>query len=242
MRLARAADFDNVNLDLMYALPSQDLGQARADLEQALALEPEHLSYYQLTLEPNTPFFLAPPPVPNEDESADMHLQGIELLAAHGFRRYEVSAYARPGQRCTHNLNYWTFGDYLGIGAGAHGKRSDIRSGTVERSVRLQHPAAYLSAEQRHRLVSDRRRLHPRDLVLEFAMNALRLTDGFDRQMFERNTGLEFTFIRGQIEKAKQRGLLEQDGPRMRPSELGARFLNDLLCGFSTDEGEYAVA
>jgi oxygen-independent coproporphyrinogen-3 oxidase len=235
VRLARGSGFDNINLDLMYGLPHQDLDQARDDLEQALALEPAHLSYYQLTLEPNTAFFAAPPPMPGDDLAADMQQQGIELLAAHGLVRYEVSAYARPGRRCRHNLNYWTFGDYLGIGAGAHGKRTGAGGGYVERSVRLRHPAAYLSPGNRDRLVSQRRRLSLQDLILEFAMNALRLTDGFDEDLFERTTGLAFAVIRRQLEEAKASGLLEQDGQRLRPSERGGRFLNDLIAAFVPD-------
>jgi oxygen-independent coproporphyrinogen-3 oxidase len=230
-RLARAAGFGNVNLDLMYALPGQRLAQARDDLERALALGPEHVSYYQLTLEPNTAFFAAPPPVAEQDLAADMQDQGVALLAAHGFARYEVSAYARPGRRCRHNLNYWTFGDYLGIGAGAHAKRTHV--GAVERCARLRHPGAYLSAANRGRLVGTRRRLTHADLILEFAMNALRLSDGFERSLFERNTGLTFADIGARVDEAISRGLMEAVGGRLRASERGSRFLDDLIMGFA---------
>jgi oxygen-independent coproporphyrinogen-3 oxidase len=233
----RRAGFDNINLDLMYGLPDQSLVQARRDLEQALDLAPEHVSYYQLTVEPNTAFFAAPPPVPDHDLAADMHQQGTELLAARGFVRYETSAYARPGRRCVHNLNYWSFGDYMGIGAGAHGKRSDGVSGSVERTVRLRHPAGYLDARKVGRFVGSRRRLTDDDLVLEFAMNALRLADGFDRALFERNTGLGFATISKEIDEARALGLLEQQGRRLRASERGGRFLNDLVALFDRAGG-----
>ena len=233
VRLAREAGFENLNLDLMYGLPHQGLAQARSDLAQALALEPEHLSYYQLTLEPNTAFHAAPPTLPDPERIADLHEQGAELLARHGYRRYEVSAYARAGRRCRHNLNYWTFGDYLGIGAGAHGKRTDTAAGSVERTVRLRHPAAYLSEENRDRLVGSTRRLGRGDLVLEFAMNALRLEEGFEADLFERHTGLRLAEITGQIQSATARGLLERNGTRLRPTELGGRFLNNLINLFS---------
>jgi oxygen-independent coproporphyrinogen-3 oxidase len=235
VRLAREAGFDNINLDLMYGLPHQDLDQAREDLEQALELEAEHLSYYQLTLEPNTAFFAAPPPMPDDDLAADMQQQGVDLLAVHGLARYEVSAYARPGRRCRHNLNYWTFGDYLGIGAGAHGKRTCTGGGYVERSVRLRHPAAYLAPRNRDRLVGHRRYLAVQDLIPEFAMNALRLTDGFAEELFQRTTGLAFDAIGRQVEEAKAAGLLEREGRRLRPSERGGRFLDDLIGRFLPD-------
>lgn len=233
--LARNAGFDNINLDLMYGLPEQDLRQARRDLEQALELEPEHISYYQLTLEPNTAFFGDPPPLPDDDRCADMHLQGLERLAALGFVQYEVSAYARPGRRCRHNVNYWTFGDYLGIGAGAHGKRTDADAWRVERSTKLRHPAAYLDPANRDRLVSSRRHLDETDLMLEFAMNAFRLVDGFKPERFERTTGCGFARIARRIAGAEADGLLEWDDNWIRPTERGRWFLNDLIARFASD-------
>lgn len=229
---ARRADFTNLNLDLMYGLPGQTLAQASRDLEEALALKPEHLSYYQLTLEPNTAFHCAPPPLPDEDLTADMHLQGLQILASTGFAQYEVSAYAQPGHRCRHNLNYWRFGDYLGIGAGAHGKLTDTARNQVERRWKLRRPAAYLdpvNSVNSGYLVGGRRTLSAADLVLEFAMNALRLQEGFDCALFERCTGLRFARIAPGVDEACAAGLLFRDGDRIGPTELGQRFLNDLL-------------
>jgi oxygen-independent coproporphyrinogen-3 oxidase len=217
----------------MYGLPGQTLAQARRDLEEALALEPEHLSYYQLTLEPNTAFYQAPPPLPEEDLAADMQLQGVELLADAGYRQYEVSAYARPGYDCRHNRNYWEFGDYLGIGAGAHAKITDLSAQRVERSWKLRQPRAYLDPENAGRLVGGYRTLGSADLVLEFAMNALRLNDGFERGLFEERTGLPFALVAPAVEGAVADGLLERDARAIRATGLGRRFLNDLLQRFS---------
>lgn len=228
---ARAAGFGSLNLDLMYGLPGQTLDQAREDLERALSLEPEHISYYQLTLEPNTAFQASPPPLPEEDLVADMHLQGSEMLADTGYVQYEVSAYALSGHRCRHNLNYWTFGDYLGVGAGAHGKLT-YRDRRVERYAKRRHPAAYLDPGNRSRLVSSRRILHASDLVLEFAMNALRLVDGFESGLFEERTGLSFERISGMLETACRDGLITLYDGRIQPTALGRRFLNDLVARF----------
>ena len=230
--MARAAGFDNLNLDLMVALPGQTLGEAAADLDAALALGPEHLSYYQLTLEPNTPFHMAPPPLPDDDLAADMHDQGVARLAAAGLGQYEVSAYARPGRRCRHNLNYWEFGDYLGVGAGAHAKLTDPVTGRVERSAKQRHPDAYLAAVRDGAFASSRRTLDPDDLVLEFALFALRLNDGFDPMLFEQRTGLSYRAIRARVEAARGDRLLEPDPRRVQPTELGLRFLNDLVARF----------
>jgi len=227
--LARQAGFTNVNLDLMYALPGQSLAQAERDLTIALALAPEHLSYYQLTLEPNTAFHRAPPDLPGEDLAADMHLQGARKLKAAGFGQYEVSAYAQPERRCQHNLNYWEFGDYIGIGAGAHGKLSDPARNRVQRRWKLRHPTAYLDSENAGHLVAGRRTLSAPDRILELAMNALRLTQGFDTELFERRTGIPFEKISADVEKARAAGLLHRTKYKIRPTELGHRFLNDLL-------------
>lgn len=231
--LARRAGFENLNLDLMYGLPGQSPAQARRDLEEALALEPEHLSYYQLSLEPGTPFYQAPPPLPDQDLVADMQLQGAALSEARGFRRYEVSAYAAAQYRCRHNLNYWRFGDYIGIGAGAHGKLTFASPRRrIERHWKLSDPAAYLNPANRNRLIAGERALSEADLVSEFALNALRLTDGFDASLFQRHTGLPFARIAAAIAKARSAGLLappEQGRQRVRPTELGYRFLDNLL-------------
>ena len=234
-RLARESGFENINLDLMYGLPDQGLQQAREDLERALELEPEHLSYYQLTLEPNTVFFAAPPTLPDDDLTADMQLQGAELLAKADFDQYEVSAYARPRRHCRHNINYWTFGDYLGIGAGAHGKRTDTANWHVERSAKLGHPSAYLEPRNRDHLVNSKCVLVEQDLILEFAMNAFRLTNGFAHDLFERHTGLGFDRIAERIAKAEFDGLLTQSGTRINSTERGRLFLNNLIALFASD-------
>jgi coproporphyrinogen III oxidase-like Fe-S oxidoreductase len=219
----------------MYGLPGQTLAQARRDLDEALALEPDHLSYYQLTLEPNTAFHHDPPPLPDEDLIADMQLQGAQILTAVGLEQYEVSAYAQRGRRCRHNLGYWELGDYLGIGAGAHGKVTDPWRKVVERRWKLRDPSAYLDPANRNRLVSGERRLSEADLVLEFAMNGLRLREGFLPSLFERRTGLPIDRIDGMVERARSAGLLVRGTERIRPTGLGYRFLNDLLQFFAPD-------
>jgi len=230
---ARRAGFANLNLDFMYGLPGQTLIQARRDLDEALSLEPEHLSYYQLTLEPNTAFHHDPPPLPDEDLIADMQLQGVQILTAAGLEQYEVSAYSRRGRRCRHNLGYWEFGDYLGIGAGAHGKVTDPQRKTVERRWKLRDPSVYLAPANREWLVGGERRLSEADLVLEFAMNALRLRQDFLPSLFEQRTGLPFERISGMVERARSAGLLDRGTERVMPTPLGYRFLNDLLQFFA---------
>ncbi|MDD5389156.1 MAG: radical SAM family heme chaperone HemW [Gallionellaceae bacterium] len=221
--------FDAVNLDLMYALPGQNLEQARADLETALALEPAHLSAYHLTLEPNTPFAAQPPALPDDDLSADMQIQAEDLLGAAGYEHYETSAFARPGSRCRHNLNYWTFGDYLGLGAGAHGKLTF--HDRIERQSRLKHPKAYMDAvlamPPTH--IAETRKLDRGDRVFEFMMNALRLNEGFDPRLFEARSGLSIAAAEAGLAEAERRGLLVRDLHNARPSATGRRFLNELL-------------
>jgi len=235
-RLAREAGFDNINLDLMYGLPRQDLVQARDDLLEALDLTPEHLSYYQLTLEPHTPFHAVPPPLPDEDLIADTQLQGQELLVSRGFTQYEVAAHASPGRQCQHNLNYWTFGDYLGIGAGAHGKLTDPVTRRIQRRAKPPHPAAYLAAvEKIGQGVPPPGRtwtLQEKEVVLEFAMNSLRLTAGFPLSLFKRSTGLEPIRLAAPLAAARQAGLLEVNDDWIGATELGQRFLNDVIVFF----------
>jgi oxygen-independent coproporphyrinogen-3 oxidase len=228
---ARSAGFDNLNLDMMFALPGQTLADADRDIEALIALSPEHISYYQLTLEPNTAFHAQPPELPDPDLAADMVAQGLERLARAGFRRYEVSAHALPGRRCRHNLNYWRFGDYLGIGAGAHGKLTDPREGRVRRTTKLRHPQAYLGAPPGG-LVSQRRTLGPGDLVVEFALNAFRLTEGFPRGLFQETTGLPGSLIASALERARADGLLGLTPEWIAPTELGRAFVDDLVARF----------
>ncbi len=235
---ARATGMSNLNLDLMFALPGQDLLAARGDLERLIALEPTHLSYYELTLEPNTAFYQRPPALPDPDLADAIQQQGLELLAAAGFERYEISAFAQPGQRCRHNLNYWRFGDYLGIGAGAHGKLSDARSGSVERRAKRRHPDAYLSASVNARdPTSSVRTLSEQDLLEEFVLNAFRLVDGFTAIEFERGTGLGAHRLEPGLRAATELGLVscsETSGQRLiQPTERGLAFLNDLIACFS---------
>lgn len=229
VKSAQDAGFVDINLDLMYALPAQTLAGALADVERAIALAPTHISHYQLTLEPNTAFAARPPPLPDEDAAWDMQEHGQALLAAAGYAQYEVSAYARPGFRCTHNLNYWHFGDYLGIGAGAHGKLSDAARGAVRRRWKVRHPWAYLEvAGTGARLGGDAD--VPRDeLPSEYMLNALRLLEGVPLTEFSARTGLADAAIAAPLAAARRRGWLESDPGRLRASALGRRFLNDLI-------------
>jgi len=225
--LAREAGFDNINLDLMYALPQQSLTGAAADLDAAFALAPEHLSYYHLTLEPNTEFHARPPPLPDADAAWAMQEQGQALLAQRGYEQYEVSAYARTGRRCRHNLNYWEFGDYIGVGAGAHGKRTG--AGGIRRRARQKHPRGYLEAAGTAAALQEDKVVPAAELPFEFAMNALRLNEGFRPQAFEQRTGLSYAALAQPLARALGQGLIEQPGAAVRPSERGRAFLNPLV-------------
>jgi oxygen-independent coproporphyrinogen-3 oxidase len=234
--IARAAGFENINVDLMYALPGQSLESAAADLNAAIAAGPTHISYYQLTIEPNTLFHSQPPPLPDDELAWAMQEQGVAALGDAGYAQYEVSAYAREGRRCRHNLNYWEFGDYLGIGAGAHGKLTDPACATVERHWKQRQPEAYMQAAEAGAARSGSRRLEPADLVFEFMLNALRLNAGFDTSLFCERTGLPLVAIEPKLAAAEARGLVERSGTRLRPSALGQRFLNDLTALFLGEE------
>jgi oxygen-independent coproporphyrinogen-3 oxidase len=223
-----ACGLDNFNIDLMYALPAQDLVGALHDIDQALALEPAHISHYQLTIETGTVFAASPPQLPDDDTAAAMLAACTEHLGAAGFAQYEVSAYARTGRQCRHNLNYWLFGDYLGIGAGAHGKLSVAETGTVARTQRMREPRRYLAETS----APSRRSVPPHELPFEFMLNALRLTDGFERTFFSERTGLHWDKVARSVDSLVARGLLELDGIRCRPTAQGLRFLNDLLLTF----------
>ena len=215
--------FENINLDLMYALPQQSLGEARRDLGVALSFSPQHLSAYHLTLEPNTAFHHAPPPLPDDDLSADMQEMLEQTLAALGYQHYETSAFAFPGRRCAHNLNYWTFGDYLGIGAGAHGKLSSHEG--IIRESRRRLPRDYLQGD----FLQERHAVSESELPFEFMMNALRLTEGFPARLFEERTGLPLEVAADALDKAQRQGLLTANAERIAPTKQGQRFLNDLL-------------
>ena len=222
--------FERVNLDLMYALPAQTVTEAMQDLERAIAFGTEHLSCYHLTLEPNTAFYRQPPPLPDDDSAADMQ-EGIEArLGAAGFEHYETSAFARAGAQCRHNLNYWQYGDYLGIGAGAHGKLS---TGTaIVREMRHKHPQRYLENAASGRFVQQRHSVPADELPFEFMMNALRLSDGVPAELFQARTGLPPETISPQLQSARAQGLLEAEETMHKPSAHGRRFLNDLLTLF----------
>ncbi len=219
--------FDDVNIDLMYALPGQSLASACRDFERAAACAVPHVSAYQLTIEPNTAFAASPPALPGEDVAAQMQAAAEATFAAAGLVRYEVSAFAREGRRCAHNLNYWHFGDYLGIGAGAHGKLSS-RAGIV-REVREAHPRRYLERAAGTGFVHASHPIPAAELPLEFMMNALRLVGGVDVSLFSERTGLPLTAIEPALARARARGLLHDAPGRIAASELGLRFLNDLL-------------
>ncbi len=228
VRLGRATGFDNFNLDLMYALPQQDLAQALADVEHALALAPSHVSHYQLTLEPNTAFARRPPPLPDDDLAWDMQEACQQRLAAAGFDHYETSAYARPGFRSTHNVNYWQFGDYLGIGAGAHAKLGGSAA-TPRRRWKVRAPNAYLAHAGTPRGIGGDDPIAAEQLPFEFMLNALRLEHGYPRDIFAARTGLDDAQIAVPLAEAQRRGWLVSDPERVWPTELGKRFLNDVI-------------
>jgi oxygen-independent coproporphyrinogen-3 oxidase len=235
-----AAGLQDFNLDLMYALPRQTPAESLADLEQAFALGPTHVSHYQLTLEPGTGFARNPPPLPDEDAAWQMQLEGQAALAAAGYAQYEVSAYARTGRQCRHNLNYWRYGDYVGIGAGAHGKRSDAASGEIWRSERLRHPARYLDARAPADRIAAEFPVPPSERVFEFCLNALRLREGFSTAAFQAATGLPTRSLEPGLARARARGLVEawDAGTSWRPTELGHRFLNELQALFLPDRAD----
>ena len=227
---ASALKLRSFNLDLMHGLPNQTLEQALDDLRQAIALAPPHLSWYQLTIEPNTAFGARPPRLPEDDTLWEIQERGHELLVAAGYRQYEISAYAKPGFECQHNLNYWRFGDYLGIGCGAHGKLTDPHTGTIHRTVKIKHPKGYLDParpylDQRWQVQSD-------ELPFEYFMNRFRLFEPCPKQEFMDRTGLPLTQIASRMQAAIQKELMADDGDVWRVTELGHRYLNVLLEGF----------
>jgi oxygen-independent coproporphyrinogen-3 oxidase len=233
VKLAQDAGYDNFNLDLMYALPGQNLAMAEHDLQRAVALQPTHISHYQLTLEPNTMFFARPPQgLPDEDNAWDMQEHCQVLLADAGYAQYEVSAYARPGRQCAHNVNYWRFGDYLGIGAGAHGKLSLGADQDILRRWKTRHPTAYLADAGTPRSLGGDERIAPARRPFEFMLNALRLNEGFALTDFEERTGLDRACIADQLALARERGWLSLSSDQVVPTELGRRFTNDVVALF----------
>ena len=226
-----AAGLANFNLDLMYALPGQDVAAAIQDVEAALALSPAHISHYQLTIEHGTVFEAQPPVLPDDDVAADMLAECTRRVFESGFSHYEVSAYAREGRRCRHNLNYWTFGDYVGLGAGAHGKLT--RDGAVFRTQQLREPRRYLASMP---AAVSRSEVAAGDLPFEFMLNALRLVEGFEISLFLERTGLAWETVSATVEGLVGRGLLLQDEVRLKPTAEGLRFLNDLLLSFVPDQ------
>ncbi|OIQ84127.1 oxygen-independent coproporphyrinogen-III oxidase-like protein YqeR [mine drainage metagenome] len=221
------ATFDQVNLDLMYALPEQTMAQALADVRTAIDYGPAHISAYHLTLEPNTAFHRTPPSLPDDDSSAAMQEAIENELAQAGYQHYETSAFARPGSQCRHNRNYWEFGDYLGIGAGAHSKLT--LPDRILRQARTKHPAAYLKSVHDNTHIESERILTADDLGLEFMLNTLRLLDGFEPWLFEERTGRPLSSIEPALAEAQNRGLLNRSADRIAPTLLGQRFLNELL-------------
>lgn len=240
--LAHRAGFTNINLDLMFGLPGQTLADAEQDIQQAIALEPTHISYYQLTLEPNTPFYADPPPLPSDDARWEIQMRSQELLAASGYEQYEISAYAKSGRRCRHNLNYWQFGDYIGIGAGAHGKLSAPETNAIHRRIKLKHPKAYLGAAENSDFSASVYPVPVAERPLEFLMNYLRLREGFPIAAFPELTGVTLDRIQRQLEHCFKRGLLEASPTHIRASEQGWHFLDEILQMFVVDSNpEYAT-
>lgn len=224
---AKKAGFENINIDLMFGLPNQNINDALFDLQSAINCNPSHISWYQLTLEPNTLFYRFKPTLPCDDLRCDMQYEGQSLLAQHGFLQYEISAYAKANNQCQHNLNYWQFGDYIGIGAGAHGKITDLNTGQITRHWNVKHPKQYLSmsADQ----IAQKTTVHKKELPLEFMMNALRLYQPISFALFEARTGLSVDAIEKPLKKAETLGLLTLNDKVINLSQQGRLFLNDVL-------------
>ncbi|MGB5598942.1 MAG: radical SAM family heme chaperone HemW [Thiothrix litoralis] len=233
--IARSAGFNNFNLDLMFGLPKQTQEQALQDLQQAIDLNPTHLSWYQLTLEPNTLFYKQPPPMPDDDLVAEMQFTGQHLINLSCYTQYEVSAYARPGFECRHNRNYWEFGDYVAIGAGAHGKITNPAQGSITRYHNHRQPAEYMQQASIGAARSGEQILTPADLSFEFMLNALRLRDGFPMTLLTERTGLAFHHLKAGLDQALQRGLLDVEEGHIRPTAIGWQFLNEVIQLFLED-------
>lgn len=229
IQIARDSGFENINLDLMFALPGQSIDDARADVLLAMEFQPEHLSYYQLTIEPNTYFYTHKPHLPDDDNCWEMQNMALEILGDQGFQQYEVSAYSRSGKQCLHNRNYWEFGDYLGIGAGAHSKLTDINQKKIFRVVKEKHPRKYIENVSIDSRIISEQALTRKELPLEFMINALRLNRGFTSQLFTERTGLPVSVIGEKLRDAESMGLITWDVNEIAPTEKGRLFLNNLL-------------
>ena len=232
---AHKVGFENFNLDLMFGLPHQTEKTARNDVATAIALAPSHISYYQLTLEPNTLFYQQPPTLPDEDPIIDWQIANQQRLANAGYQQYEVSAYAKDNKQCQHNLNYWHFGDYIGIGAGAHGKISDAAKQTITRRSKRKQPQNYMDKAGSSSVILTEEAIAEADLGFEFMLNALRLTDGFPTPLFYQHVGLPLSHINKALAEAEQLGLLTHDIHSIRPTEKGQRYLNTLVELFLPD-------
>jgi len=233
--LAHDADFNSFNLDLMYGLPFQTLEQAIEDVETAIALEPKHLSHYQLTIEPNTLFHHKPPSRPDDDQLWDMQLACQESLAKNNYAQYEISAYAKEGSQAQHNLNYWQFGDYLGLGAGAHGKLSNAAEQKITRSWKVKQPQDYLDNATTEKRISGEKALTRDDASFEFMMNVLRLNNGFETELFQRHVGLPISIIEKPLKLAEEKGWISWELKRIKPTDTGRQYLNNLLELFVPD-------
>lgn len=229
LETAHKVGFKNINLDLMFGLPHQTEKTARNDVATAIALEPSHISYYQLTLEPNTLFYQQPPTLPDEDPIIDWQQANQERLANADYQQYEVSAYAKENKQCQHNLNYWNFGDYIGIGAGAHGKISDAAQQSIIRRSKQKQPQAYINSAGTPAVILTEEIISEADLGFEFMLNALRLTDGFPTSLFYQHSGLPLSHINRALEQAEQQGLLTHTIHKICPTEKGQRYLNTLV-------------
>ena len=229
---AHASGLDNFNLDLMYGLPQQSVEQALADIRSAILLEPAHISHYQLTLEPNTLFHAHPPALPDDESTWKMQESCQELLANEDFGQYEISAYALDGQRCSHNLNYWRYGDYLGIGAGAHSKLSDLQNDSIVRLWKVKQPATYLRTAGTAPCIGGISEVTAADRIFEFMLNRLRLIEGFNSADFESTTALPFSQVQSALEQAQASKLMQLTDGRWRPTATGYTYLNDLQARF----------
>lgn len=232
VEMAHKAGFENLNIDLMYGLPGQTTGQATGDIQCALALAPTHISFYQLTIEPNTYFHHAPPLLPDDEQVHSIETACRERLSEAGFERYEISAYALDDRQCRHNMNYWLFGDYLGIGAGAHGKRTDPQAQQIIRTRRVRNPRDYLNAENAQQLLAGEDRPTLAETQFEYMLNALRLIEGFSTDEFSTRTGAPLSHIEPILQDAEQKGLIEWGLKHIKPTNTGLQYLNDLTAMF----------